>query len=92
MAIANYVIRRGDFYAWRRQWRGKSIQVPLSTTDPSRARRLAAIATSVASLGWGLLDAKRVSVHDVRREILNAIRRERLAIDYEAAGGNPEHS
>ena len=92
MAIANYVIRRGAYYAWRRTWRGRSVQVPLSTTDPARARRIAAAATAAASVGWGLLDVGRATVHDVRREILSAVQRERLALDYEAAGGDPEHS
>lgn len=92
MAIANHVIRRRAFYAWRRVWRGSAVQIPLSTTDPAHARRLAAAATAAASVGWGLLDAGRISLHDVKREILKAVQHERLALDYEAAGGDPEHS
>lgn len=72
--------------------RGSTIQIPLSTTDPTNARRLAAAATAAASIGWGLLDAGRISLHDAKREILKAVQDERLALDYEAAGGNPEHS
>ncbi|MDO5630943.1 MAG: hypothetical protein Q4G22_03800, partial [Paracoccus sp. (in: a-proteobacteria)] len=83
MALANYVIRRGEFYAWRRVWRGSAVQIPLSTTDPTRARRLAAVATAAASIGWGLLDAGRISIHDVKTEILDAVNRERLALDYQ---------
>jgi hypothetical protein len=92
VAIANHVIRRRAFYAWRRVWRGSTIQIPLSTTDPIKARRLAAAATAAASAGWGLLDAGCISLHDAKREILKAVQHERLALDYEAAGGNPEHS
>lgn len=92
MAIANHVIRRRAFYAWRRVWRGNAVQIPLSTTDPTRARRLATAATAAASVGWGLLDAGRITLHDVRQEILRAVQHERLALDYEAAGGNPKHS
>lgn len=92
MAIANHVIRRRAFYAWRRVWRGSAIQIPLSTTDATRARRLAAAATAAASVGWGLLDAGRITLHDAKREIHRAVQNERLALDYEAAGGDPEHS
>lgn len=91
MAIANHVIRRRAFYAWRRVWRGSAIQIPLSTTDATHARRLAAAATAAASVGWGLLDAGRITLHDAKQEIHRAVQNERLALDYEAAGGDPEH-
>ena len=92
MALANYVIRRGAFYAWRRVWRGKAVQIPLSTTDPARARRLACVATAASSVGCGLLDAGRISIHDVKKGVHAAVQREMLALDYEAAGGDPENA
>lgn len=92
MAIANYVIRRRMCYAWRRIWRGHSMQIPLATTDPATARRFAVAATAAASVGWSLLDAGRTTLHDAKQEILNAVARERLAMDYEAAGGDPDYS
>lgn len=92
MALANYVIRRGAFYAWRRVWRGKAVQIPLSTTDPARARRLASVATAASSVGYGLLDAGRISIHDVKKGVHAAVQREMLALDYEAAGGDPENA
>lgn len=92
MAIANHVIRRRAFYAWRRLWRGNAVQLPLSTMDPNHARRLAAAATAAASVGWPLLDAGRITLHDAKQEILRVVQQERLALDYEAAGGHPENS
>lgn len=92
MAIANHVIRRGAFYAWRRVWRGHAVQIPLSTTNPTRARRLASVATAAASIGWDLLDAGQISIQDVKKGIFKAVHRESLALDYEAAGGNPENA
>ncbi|MDO5622578.1 MAG: hypothetical protein Q4G24_14040 [Paracoccus sp. (in: a-proteobacteria)] len=85
MAIANYVIRRGDFYAWRRVYCGKAIQAPLSTTSAAEARRLATVATAAAALGWPLLDTGRVTVHDAKVEILNAVRYEAHAVSCSCA-------
>lgn len=39
-----------------------------------------------------MLDAGRITLHDAKREIHRAVQHERLAVDYEAAGGDPEHS
>ena len=47
---------------------------------------------SGASAGWGLLDAGQVTLHDVKREILKAVRQERLTLDYGASGGDPAYS
>lgn len=89
MGIANHVIRRGKYYVWRRLYRGKPIQIPLTTADPFEAKRLASVATNASNFGWNLLDQGKEGLSTVRDGIATAIRREKLAIDIETAGGNP---
>ncbi|WP_143809703.1 hypothetical protein, partial [Paracoccus yeei] len=89
MGIANYVFRRGRLYVWRRLYRGQAIQIPLSTADPFEAKRLAGAAISVSTSGWNLLDRGEAELSTVRDAIRAAVKRERVALDYEAAGGNP---
>ena len=89
MGIANYVFRRGRLYVWRRLYRGQAVQIPLSTANPFEAKRLAGAAFSVSTLGWNLLDRGEVELSTVRDAICAAVKRERVAMDYEAAGGNP---
>lgn len=91
MAIANYVFRRGRFYVWRRLYRGKAVQIPLGTADPFEAKRLACVASTAAVLGWNLLDRGKADLLIVREAIARAVRRERLTMDYEQAGGDPAH-
>ncbi len=91
MGIANYVFRRGRFYVWRRLYRGKPIQVPLATADPFEAKRLAYAASAASVLGWNLLDRGTADLLTIREGIPAAVRRTRLTIDYEAAGGDPAH-
>ena len=89
MGIANHVIRRGKYYAWRRLYCGRYLQIPLSTADPFEAKRLASVATNASNFGWNLLDQGKAGLSTVRDGIATAIKRERLAIDIEAAGGDP---
>lgn len=91
MAIANYVFRRGRFYVWRRLYRGKVVQIPLATADPFEAKRLACAASAASVLGWNLLDRGKADLLIVREAIARAVRRERLVMDYEQAGGDPAH-
>ncbi|WP_347268554.1 site-specific integrase [Paracoccus sp. (in: a-proteobacteria)] len=89
MGIANYVIRRGYHYVWRRLYRGKPIQAPLGTVDPFQARRLAGVATAASLAGWNLLDHGQATLQTVAKGIRAAIQRERAAIEMEAAGMDP---
>lgn len=89
MGIANYVFRRGRLYVWRRLYRGQAVQVPLSTADPFEAKRLAGAAIRASTLGWNLLDRGEAELSTVRDAIRAAVKHERVAMDYEAAGGNP---
>lgn len=89
LGIANYVFRRGRLYVWRRLYHGQPVQIPLSTADPFEAKRLASAAAGVSTLGWNLLDRGEVELSTVRVAICAAVKRERVAMDFEAAGGNP---
>lgn len=89
MGIANYVIRRGRYYAWRRIYRGSAVQVPLATTDPVQAKRLSGVASAVANHGWNLLDRGKADLLSVRDAITSAIRQERALMECEAIGKMP---
>lgn len=91
LGITNYVFRRGRFYVWRRLYRGKAIQIPLATADPFEAKRLACAASAAAVLGWNLLDRGMADLLTVREGIAAAVKRARLSMEYEAAGGDPAH-
>lgn len=51
VAIANYVLRRGQRFVWRRRLPcGEVVQIALGTTEPNRARHLAGVVTAKCNI------------------------------------------
>lgn len=81
MAIANYVLRRGQRFVWRRRLPcGEIVQISLGTAEPGRARHLAGIVTAkcniiIQSMGKKLTAAEAKGLFD------RVVREETAALD-----------
>lgn len=75
MAVANYVLRRGQRFVWRRLPCGEVVQIAPGTAEPNRARHLAGVVTAkcniiIQAMGKKLMAAEAKGLFDrvVREE------------------------